>query len=669
MKPLQFIAVKLSLCLILGILIGHYISFSILQAFSVIILLLCLTIFAFLKAKRNSISFGFFAALLIISIGIFTITSSNPKKAATHYCHNNTIHTSQYQIKITEVLKSNTFSNRYIGKIKTVDGQYVTGKLLLTVKKDTTLPKFTMDDELIAYSKVTIINQPLNPHQFNYADYMNGLGIYHQLQLSANNFFLKNNSNKTLIGIAASTRNTIIEKLKKANFGKEELGVIEALLLGQRQHISEETYDNYKNAGAVHILALSGLHIGILLLLLQFLLQPLELLPKGKTIKLVTIVCLLWSFAFLAGMSSSIIRAVTMFSFVAYALYLNRPTSTFNIIALSLFFILLINPGLLFQAGFQMSYAAVFTIVWVYPMAQRLWFPKLFLVRKIWQLFSISVAAQLGVLPISLFYFHQFPSLFFISNLLIVPFLGIILGYGIFVIILALFNILPHTIAQGYNTIIQIMNKLVAWVAKQEAFLFKNISFDGVQLILTYILILTFIIFLTRRTYKKAVWFLCSIVCLQLWSTYKKYNTNQTEKLIVAHQTRNSILLYQNGDSLNVLSSKTASTERIATDFAVANSISFTKYKPLLNSYTLANGSSLYITDSLGVIPNQSPTYLLLAESPKINLERLLDSIQPKVILADGSNYKTTIARWKASCKKRKIPFHYTGEKGFYEFQ
>ena len=255
------------------------------------------------------------------------------------------------------------------------------------------------------------------------------------------------------------------------------MGIIQALLLGQRNSISTETYDNYKDAGAVHILAVSGLHIGILLLLLQFLFRPLEILPKGRTIKLVVIVLLLWCFAFLAGLSASVVRAVTMFSFVAYALYLNRPSNTFNILALSMFFILLLfNPMLLFQVGFQMSYAAVFSIVWIYPMLQRFWTPKNSVLQKIWQLLSVSIAAQLGVLPISLFYFHQFPGLFFISNLLIVPFLGLLLGMGILVMVLALLDILPDFLVLWYNRIISLMNSVVEWVAQQEAFIFKNIS-------------------------------------------------------------------------------------------------------------------------------------------------------------------------------------------------
>jgi len=159
-----------------------------------------------------------------------------------------------------------------------------------------------------------------------------------------------------------------------------------------------------------------------------------------------------------------------MFSFIAYAMYLNRPTNTFNIIALSLFFILLIEPLFLFQVGFQMSYAAVFSIAWIYPKLQRFWYPENNFLRKVWQLLSVSVAAQLGVLPISLFYFHQFPALFFIANLIVVPFLGALLGLGILVLVLAVLNTLPQVLVLCYNFLIKTMNWVIKFVGKQEAF-------------------------------------------------------------------------------------------------------------------------------------------------------------------------------------------------------
>ena len=147
-------------------------------------------------------------------------------------------------------------------------------------------------------------------------------------------------------------------------------------------------------------------------------------------------------------------------------------------------------------------YAAVFAIVWVYPMLQRFWFPKNVLLQKVWQLTSVSIAAQLGVLPISLFYFHQFPGLFFVSNLLIIPFLGILLGMGILVIALALLNLLPKFLVVLYDFLIDAMNSLVGWVAGQKVFIFRDIHFDAVQLVLGYAVIILLVQMLVKADYK-----------------------------------------------------------------------------------------------------------------------------------------------------------------------
>jgi competence protein ComEC len=396
-----------------------------------------------------------------------------------------------------------------------------------------------------------------------------------------------------------------------------------------------------------------------------------EFLPKGKTFKLVAIVLLLWGFAFLAGLSASVVRAVTMFSFVAYALYLNRPSNTFNILALSMFFILLVfDPMLLFNVGFQMSYAAVFAIVWVYPILQKFWYPKNWLVRQAWQLLSVSIAAQVGVLPISLYYFHQFPGLFFISNLLIVPFLGLILGLGIIVVAFILLNIAPNNLIELYNAIIGIMNSVIKWVAQQEAFIFRNISFDSFQLVLTYCLLISMIWILIKNTFKRTLTFLICFIVLQLWLLYNQQNTYEKEQLLLVHQTKNSILAHQKGNELSVFTNNSSATKNFATSFQIHERVEKLNYQHLRNSYKF-NNQNLVLIDSFGVYdfkPN-NVDYLILTQSPKINLERLIDSVRPKVLIADGSNYRSYIKRWEQTCTKKELPFHYTGEKGAYIFK
>lgn len=670
MKLLAFVPIKLTLLLILGILIGYFAPFDL--RLSLIFLLTC-TIFLgylFLNTRQENLSFGIAAAFTVIAIGIFASIHAQPKNHENHFSKLIKDENPILKIKIREVLKPNAFSQNYIASVLSVDNTKSTGKLLLNHHLDSTFKLLSVDDELFINSKISSIKPALNPHQFDYKKYMWYLGVYDQIRLTNSKYFKLVKAPRTIMGYAQEIRSNIIKKLQKEEFGKEQLGIIQALLLGERSNISEDTYTNYINAGAVHILAVSGLHIGILLLLIQFLLRPLKSLPNGKTIILLTTVLLLWGFAFIAGLSPSIIRACSMFTFVAYAMYLNRPTNNFNILALSMFFVLLIiNPNLLFQVGFQMSYAAVFAIVWIYPLLQKFWLPKNKVVRYIWQLISVSIAAQVGVLPISLFYFHQFPSLFFISNLLIVPALGIILGTGLFIIFLSLFDLVPNILVWFYNELIGLMNTIVYWVAEQEDFILKSISFDVVQLILGYLVIGTLVYGMTRLNFKNVISFLICLFTFQTYTIFEEYTALKKVQVDIMHQTRNSVILSRIGNKLNVLSTDSINAKRLVDNYSIAERINKTEYIPIKNSYKTEN-LNLQIIDSSGVfMKTQSNTTYLLAQSPKINLERLIKKNNPKKIIIDGSNYSSYVERWKITCSKYKIPFHYTGEMGFYRLK
>ena len=671
MSLLKFIPIKLTFLLVLGILIGFFFDIGI--KFPLLFTLVFLSVLGFILVKGRKafgISFGIIATLTTILLGVLIVAIAQPKNADDHYSNILPSQQESWKLKVTEVLKPNSFSERYFAEVLEYNSYKASGKIILNQTIDSKFQKLGVDDELIVIAPKDEIKPPLNPYQFNYKNYLEIQGIYHQLKLTADNHIVLENSSRTIRGYAASLRQNIITKLEQTNFGNAELGIIQALFLGQRDTISEETYTDYKNAGAVHILAVSGLHIGILLLFLEFMLGPMELLPNGKTFKLVVVVILLWGFAFLAGLSASVVRAVTMFSFVAYAMYLNRPSNTFNILALSMFFILLVfDPMLLFNVGFQMSYAAVFAIVWVYPILQKFWYPKNWLIRQIWQLLSVSIAAQVGVLPISLFYFHQFPGLFFISNLLIVPFLGLILGLGIIVIALILLNIAPNYLIELYNSFIGLMNSVIKWVAQQEAFIFRNIPFDSVQLVLTYGLLISMIWILTKNTFKRTLTFLICFIALQFWSLYNQQNTNEKEQLLLVHQTKNSILAHQKGNQLSVFTNDSSATKKIATSFEIHERIEKLNYQLLRNSYKF-NNQNVVLIDSSGVydFKPKNVDYLILTQSPKINLERLIAHLQPKRILVDGSNYYSYVNRWKKTCSHKKLPFHYTGEKGAYIF-
>src|SRR5690606_8574638 len=218
-------------------------------------------------------------------------------------------------------------------------------------------------------------------------------GVYRQLNASPLEVLVMNSEINDLQALAGKIREGIISRLRSYDFGPDELAIIQALLLGQRQEISQEIYSNYAAAGVIHILAVSGLHVGIILLLLNSLFKPLERLKAGRFLKLLLLLILLWSFALLAGLSPSVVRAVSMFSFVAVGMQLKRRTSVLNTLFISLMVLLLINPGFIRQVGFQLSYAAVFSIVLIQPHIYRIYKGELKIVKYFWGLLSVSLAA------------------------------------------------------------------------------------------------------------------------------------------------------------------------------------------------------------------------------------------------------------------------------------
>ncbi|MFX0558493.1 ComEC/Rec2 family competence protein [Maribacter sp. CXY002] len=671
MRILAFVPNKLTLLLIIGILIGHYFPFDLNWAFALLLLFFSVLVMLFIKKDhQRKIPFGFASLLTTVFLGIFISIHNQPNQHESHYSNKAFSGIMPWELKITEVLKPTGFSNRYIANVMQVNGISCTGRILFNTTLDSSSAVLKVDDELITFSKTELIAPPLNPHQFDYRAFMEKQGVYHQIRSETNSYVILDSPSKTIIGYAANARNHIISQLEQKNFGKNELGVIQALLLGERSNITEQTYSDYKNAGAVHILAVSGLHIGILLLLIQFLLRPLNYLPKGKMIVLILSVVILWGYAFLAGLSPSVIRACTMFSFVAYGLFLNRPSNHFNILALSMFFVLLfINPYLLFHVGFQMSYAAVFSIVWIYPKFQKLWTPKRIIVRYFWQLLTVSISAQLGVLPISIFYFHQFPGLFFISNLIIIPFLGLILATGILAILLAMTHLIPDWLVTYYNSLIYYMNSLVGWVSEQERFLLKSISFDGIQLLLIYLVLITAILITYRSSFKRAIFLLTCLLCFQTWTIIQEIKADKKVELLIPHQTKNTIVINRYGNTMDVLAMDLNKAQFILDNYKIGERINNIKQDSLANSYHYKN-KQLLIIDSLGLYNNEEKDKtILLTGSPKINLERLIATTAPKKIIADGSNYKSYTDRWKKTCLKNKIPFHYTGEKGAYYFK
>lgn len=669
MKLLNTAIIRLSLVLLAGIFTGFHSSLPLSWLLFLLAGLFILFIFVFFRAEKlllQDMSFGSSCFCLFFLLGIVTVQLHQPENQYRHYSNLIPEPEPAIVVNIIEVLKPDLYRNRYIAEVLKVNASRTHGKLLLLQPKDAA--DLQPGESYLITSGLAPIPKPLNPQQFNYRDFMANRGILFQTAPSPAGIMPLNAREQAPEQRIENFREELMGKLREQHFGKEELAVIQALLLGQRRDLSPKTQENFAAAGVMHILAVSGLHVGIILLLLNSLLGFLVHLPGGRYIKTILLLLLLWAYALLAGLTPSVVRAVCMFSFVAVGMQLKRQTSVLNSLFLSLMFLLLLRPHWALEVGFQLSYLAVFSIVLLQPLLYNLYVPKYRLLKYFWSLLTVTLAAQLGVMPLSLYYFHQFPGLFFLSNLVILPFLGTILGVGILVLLLTAMNLLPEVLARGFNFLIAQLNKFVAWVAEQENFLFQELQFSLLQLLAFYALLLMIILLVKGFPLKRLSLLLALFICLQGGLIYESFEKNAPE-LIVFHKSRHTAIGQKQNRHLELMHNLGDSVwgQGFVKNYNLERGIITEGSEKLRNIYHW-EGELLLVIDSSAVYQVQGlqPKKIVLTGSPEINLERLLGDLEPDEIIADGSNYRSYVNRWRETCRKRKIPFHYTGEKGSY---
>lgn len=670
MKLLNFTLIKLTICLVAGIVLAHYanIHFKIALYVTLSLSILLGSYWLVLRSKIDRLPFyGILTYLCMMGIGMTSYYLQNEKLQPQHYTNLNSTDYNSIIFKIKERLKPDLYNDKYIVSVKSFNNNEASGKILINIKNDSLNKPLAVDDLLFTHSQFVEIQKPLNPHQFDYSKYLELKQVYHQVYLAPNDLLQLSDSKSTIFGYADQLRTIINKKLIEAGFKNDALSIMNALLLGQRQSIDKTIYNNYVNSGTIHILAVSGLHVGIILLILNVLFRPLLYLQYGNVIRGIIIFIILWSFAVIAGLSPSVTRAVTMFSIISIAMHLKRPTNIYNTLVISAFIILLFKPTFLFEVGFQMSYLAVFGIVSVQPIIYNLWKPNYWVFNKLWQIFTVTIAAQAGVVPISLFYFHQFPGLFFVSNIVVIPFLSLILGIGLLVIAMALIGYLPKVIVDFYSLIIDSLNNFIAWVAQFEDFLLRDIPFTITQVLCSYLIIIALVQVYKHQSFKWVAVSLIGILCFQSVTIYTNYKTqnnafiifNKSRYSIIGQKQNNRLLVHHNLDTLK------QKTDNVIKNYVVGETIDSLAMAPLENVYKI-NSNIILVIDSVGVYRGLSyqPDYILLRNSPKLNLIRVIDSLNPKQIIADASNYKSYLKRWKATCEYKKIPFHQTSEKG-----
>ena len=678
MKVLQFPLARITIGFLSGILVGYYFKPDVAFVFSALFIATCVFVFTYFWSKSNvvhALYFGLATYFLAFTVGTSTQIIHTDSYQESNYIHRKSIFEKSHLVSVTirEKLRSSAYNDRYIVLVNQIDDSVNTGRMLLNVRKDSLTTPLEIGSHLQINGNLYKSGPAKNPNQFDYGKYLECKQIYAQMYADVSDIKIGSVIEKDVWYYTSKLRSKIIRNLEKTHFNKTELNVAIALILGQQQDISPEIIRDYQFAGAVHILSVSGLHIGFILLFVTFLLKPFPNTRRGSFIKLIIILFSLFSFGLIAGLAPSVLRSVTMFSFVAIGMYLRRSTNIFHTLLVSMLLILLVQPSFLFDVGFQLSYIALFFILWLQPLLAQLWKPKNRIANYFWEILTVSFAAQIGTLPLSIYYFHQFPGLFFVTNLVIIPFLSVIMALGVLVMLLAAFDFVPVFLVKSLEWSISILNKIINTIASLEQFIFRDIPFNWQLLLSLYLLIIVTIVWFKKPSFNRLALVLVTVIVLQISYFETHWNIQNQREMVVFNSKKNSMIAERNGENVTLYANDSlleiASKNKTLSGYLMGN-FSRLNTKKNLKNLIYFNGNQILILDSLGVYPKDiRPDIVVFTQSPKINLERFLTATKPKMVVVDASNYRNIQKLWKATCLKAKIPFHATGEKGFYKLE
>jgi competence protein ComEC len=381
---------------------------------------------------------GLFLILFFATFGYMLLEQHEESKKEDHLLNINGIEYWQGKVEGWLEERENTFRAEVQVEKVFCNGEWkkASGRVLTYFSKPTV---DTLDiqygTELLLANAPRIVDPPMNPEEFDYQRYLANQQIFHQHFVGTNPIeVLGQNPSNPVLHKAYQLRSFYRDKLSENIAGEQEQSIVLALLLGIKDGLDHDLKEAFSAAGAMHILAVSGLHVGIIFLVLSSMFSFLKTRGGKKGIFLFLLINLaaLWLYALLAGASPSVLRASTMFSMILLTQSFSRKSNIYNSLALAAFVLLIYDPFLLFSVGFQLSFLAVFGIVFIQPKLSRLLVFDSWLMQKGWELTAVSIAAQLATFPLGLLYFHRFPNFFLISNLVVIPGAFAILFVGVF---------------------------------------------------------------------------------------------------------------------------------------------------------------------------------------------------------------------------------------------
>ena len=675
---------RLLLPLMLGIILEFFIHFNIsFIGVAAIILAIALTVlsqisevFKFKWRILQGITLSFF----LIVTGIF-LTWHKDIRNDRHWYGNELNDSTVVIAIINEPLIEKAKSYKALAKVEStvnVDSQRSgKGEFLIYFAKDSQSQTLNYGNKIIFKRPLQSIKNSGNPGNFNYNQYLAFQQIYHQVYLKPGEWILlpekKVNAFKSLL---FRTRSYVVNTLNTYITGENESALAKALLIGYRVDLDKDLVQAYSNAGVVHLIAISGLHLALIYGLLYWIALRIPFLKNARIPRIVFILFCLWFFAFLTGAPPSVMRAAVMFSFISLGTIFQKSSSIYNSLCASAFVLLCTDPYLLWNVGFQLSYLAVLGIVILSkPIYSWLYF-KNKIPDYIWKMASVSIAAQIFTIPICFYYFHQLPFLFLVANIIAIPLATVALWGCIALIALSPIDIISVYFGKIVTAILWLMNHSVLLINKVPFALWENVSLSLFDTIVLYIIFISFIVWLLNRNmmaFRFALGFTLLYACI---FSYNTYQTLQQKKIIVYNIPKITAIDFVAGNKYIMLADSGLQANQLLQRFHLRPShISISANKKVLkladyweknNFYQFFDKRILIIDSSLRYISSKKMQldYIVISNNPKITIADLFTTFDCKNYIFTASNSMWRIGEWEKECEELHLRSHSVATQG-----
>ncbi len=443
-----------------------------------------------------------------------------------------------YLLELTEqpVVKSSYVKIFVMARYKRNQGEKwipVTGNYLLNMKMNISQRPLFYGDIIVVKTNWQEIRNTANPNCFNYSEYLSRRGIHYQAWVEDGDWITVLRSGGWLKSYSFTLRDNLLDLLRNNNLKGNEFAVAAALLLGQVNELETGLRKAYAASGAMHILSVSGMHVGVIYLFFNFLLGFLDRTKTGRLLKTFIMLFLIWGYAFITGLSPSVVRASAMLSFIITGKALNRHPEPLNILAASLFFILILDPLIIREIGFQLSYLAVTGIYLLYKPVYDCLVTSIWFWDKVWSVLAISLVAQLATGPISLYYFHQFPNYFLLTNLFISPLSSLIIYTGIMALGFGAVPLVSGIMTSALGGLVSGLNFIIRFVESLPFSITRGVYLTLTELLIFYALIILACIFLIKKKHVLVFPILTCMIMLQFSFIFHKLERTKMSRITV----------------------------------------------------------------------------------------------------------------------------------------